>query len=197
MEPLTHRGESRLRVWLAPFEGGRARLFVHLALACLLLSASSVASRSPRFRLDLAVLVIVYVALEYPMLRGIVAALVVGWIADLMSGESRGLSMAALVIAYLLVRLVVARITGSKWIMITGVSVFATIVDFIVRFLLESLVGPSLATVRSMGSAIFTLLFGALILGYPCYRLFRFVDNRFRPREESVVVGSLTPRRWM
>jgi hypothetical protein len=81
--------------------------------------------------------------------------------------------------------------------MVTAVSVFATVVDFVVRFLLESLVGPSLATVHSMGPSTVTLLAGSLFLGYPVYRLLRLVDDRFRPREQGVVVGSLTPRRWM
>ena len=81
--------------------------------------------------------------------------------------------------------------------MITGVSVFATIIDFVARISIETIVGPSLATVHSMGPAMFSLFFGAIVLGYPSYRLFRFVDNRFRPREENVVVGSLIPRRWM
>src|SRR5215472_3749094 len=175
MEPLTHRGESRLRVWLAPFEGGRARLFAHLVITCLLLSIASVASRTPALRIDLAALVVVYIALEYEMLRGIVTTLVVGWMADVMSGESRGLSMASLVIAYLLVRVVVARITGSQWMMITGVGVLATAVDFAVRCLLESFVGPSLATVHAMRPAMLTILIAALLLGYPCYRLFRLV----------------------
>jgi rod shape-determining protein MreD len=184
-------------MWLAPFEGGRARLAAHLFVTCLLLSVSSVAARWPTWRVDFAALVVVYIALEYPMLRGIVTTLVVGWMADVMSGESRGLSMASLVMAYLLVRLVVARITGAQWMMITSVSVLATMVDFFVRFLLEWSIGPSLATVAAMRPAALAILIGSLVLGYPCYRLFRLVDDRFRPRETGVPVGSLTPRRWM
>src|SRR5437763_1782973 len=160
MDPIGQRGESPLRMWLAPFEGGRARLFAHLLLAWLLLSAASVAATHPALRIDVASLVIVYVALEYAMLRGIAMALLVGYSADVLSGESRCLSMASLVIVFLIVRLVVARITGSRWFMITAVSVFGTVLGLGSKVMLEWFVGPGISTFRAMMPALPAILIG-------------------------------------
>jgi rod shape-determining protein MreD len=196
LDPIGQRGQSPLGALLSPFEVGRARLFAHVVLASLLLVLESVAARSPHFRLDLASLVIVYIALEYTLLQGAFATLIVGYLADLISGESRGLSMAGLVIVFLLVRLLVVRITGSRWFMVTSVSVFSTIAALLLRLLIEAIVGPASATLRSITPAIPSLVVGSAVLAVPCYRLFRLVDDRFRPRDDSFTVyPSYVPRK--
>jgi rod shape-determining protein MreD len=195
MDPIGQRGESPLRALLAPFEVGRARLYAHLVLASAMLVIASVGAKSPMVRIDVASLVIVYVALEYTLLRGAVAAIAVGYLADLVSGESRGLSMASSVMVFLMVRLLVVRVTGSRWFMVTSVSMFSTAVALSARFLIENTVGPANTTIRAVSPAFASLLIGSALLGYPCYRLFRLVDDRFRPRADTIAYASLIPRR--
>lgn len=197
MDPITQRGESRLRTLIAPFDGGRARLAAHVVLATMLLAAAGVGARLLAFRMDVGALVIVYVALEYSLLRGAIAAGVLAYIADLFSGESRCLTMASLAIVFVVMRLMVVRVTGARWLTITAVSVFATIVDLTLKLALETLVGPGVTTFAAMAPSLPAILGGAAVFGYPCYRLFFLVDDRFRPREESIVYGTLVPRRWM
>lgn len=196
LDPIGQHGESRLRVWLAPFEGGRARLIVLLAITWLLLTLQSVAATHPRLRLDLGVLVVIYVALEYAMVRGAVTALLIGYLGDVFSGESRGLMAASMVLVFVLVRLMVVRVTGSRWLMITSISALGVIVRLAFHFGIEAFAGPNRSTFRAIVPALPALIFGTALLGFPVYRLLRLVDDRFKPRDEPIRYGSSISNRW-
>lgn len=79
--------------------------------------------------------------------------------------------------------------------MITAISVIATTLSFIVRIALEGTFGPGLSTLHAMMPAVPALMIGAVVFGYPCYRLLRAIDERFKPREDAVPLASTMPRR--
>jgi rod shape-determining protein MreD len=180
---------------LVLFEGGRLRVLALLAVAALLFAAQNVLIHRTPLVLDAAALVVVYLALESAVTSGAVLALLVGYLGDVFSGESRGLVSASLVLVFLLIRLSVVRLTGSRWIPITALSVVATLLALFIRFLIEALVGPDRSTFSAISPSLGSLVIGAVLFGYPCYRLLRFVDDRFRTREDDATIRSIIPRR--
>ncbi|MCK6547420.1 hypothetical protein L6R52_16340 [Myxococcota bacterium] len=174
-----------MRTFGSLIDGGPLRLIGMLVAATLLVAVETVVATRPPLRFDLGTLAVVYFALESPVAGGAVASLLVGLVADVFSGESRGLSSASMMVAYLVVRLLVARSTGARWGMITAVSLLGTSIVFFVRFALEAAVGPDRATFDAASPALPFLLLGAVLFGYPVYRFLRWVDERFRPRDDD------------
>lgn len=192
MTRLGHPGDGG-RIIL--FEGGRLRVLALFATTALLLAIQNVLDRFLPLSLDFATLLAVFLALESQVVSGAVLALLTGYLGDLASGESRGLVAASSVLVFLLLRLSVVRLTGSRWLMITGISVIAVVLALFLRLTIESLVGPGRSSFDAMSSAFPGLVLGAALFGYPVYRLVRLVDNRFRTREDEVTIKSFTPRR--
>lgn len=175
-------------------EGGPIRLAALLGVAWLLIAAQGVLALSG-LRVDLGTLAVVYFALESAPFAGGVASLLVGYLADLSSGEARGLSSASMVLSFLLVRLSVSRSNSARGLMISAVAVLGTALTFLARLALESWVGPDLASWDQALSALPSMLLGAALLGYPTYRVMRLVDDRVRRREDDVAHRTLLPRR--
>src|SRR5688572_1624755 len=109
------------------FEGGRLRVLVLLAITALLMAVQNVLNRFLPVSVDVASLAIVYLALESQVVSGAVLALMVGYLGDLSSGESRGLISASAVLVYLILRLSVVRLTGARFLPITVISVISTV----------------------------------------------------------------------
>jgi cell shape-determining protein MreD len=192
---LPSASDSHLRTRLVLFEGGRLRALAILGVTVLLLSIQSVVLHRTPLASDVATLLIVYLALESGLVTGILLALMIGYAGDLFSGESRGLISGSLVLLFLILRLSVVRLTGSRWIPITAISVLATLLSALLRLGLEGIVGPGRSTLNAMLPALPGLMLGAALFGYPCYRLLRFIDDRFRSREDEVTLSSLVSRR--
>lgn len=169
--------------WGGLFEPATARALADLALALLLFVALSVV-RAPVFRPDLATLVVVFLALEHELVLGLSLSAAVGYLSDQFSGLGAGLDAATCVVVFLVLRLFVARIVGSAFVMVTVLSVVATGVAFLVRQLIEMVVGPNQAGLAGLAPALPSVVAGAAGLGFVVYRLFRLVDDRFRPRED-------------
>lgn len=189
---LGFRGEGD-RVVL--FEGGRLRVFVLLLVTTVLMAIQNVLNRYLPVTLDVTSLVIVYLALESRVISGAVLALLIGYLGDLASGESRGLVSASAVFVFLVLRLSVVRLTGARFLPITAMSALAALASLFVRLGIETVVGPGQASFAGMSGAILDVVLGAALFGYPCYRLLRSVDDRFRTREDEVTIRSFTPRR--
>lgn len=189
---LGFRGEGD-RVVL--FEGGRLRVLVLLAVTALLMAIQNVLNRFLPVTIDVTSLVVVYLALESGVVSGAVLALLIGYAGDIASGESRGLVSASAVFLFLILRLSVVRLTGARFLPITAMSVVASVLSLLLRMAIETVVGPGRSTFSGMSTAFIGLMLGAALFGYPCYRLIRSVDNRFRTREDEVTIRSFTPRR--
>lgn len=172
--------------WRRLFGSVRFRLLLIALVATILLTIQSVVARQPTLRSDFATLVVVYLALEQSFGTGLVMTLVVGYVADVFSGEPRGLYMASLVIVFLLLRMVVFRIVGSRWFIVTAIAVLSTLAALLVRLAIESMLGPGEASLADVSPALVATFGVAATFGYPIYRLLRFIEERFRGREEAM-----------
>src|SRR5262245_61200531 len=149
------------------FEGGRLRVLALLAVTAVLLAVQGVWIRFTSVVLDVTTLVVVYLALESQVVSGSVLALLVGYLGDLASGESRGLVSSSSVMVFLVLRLSVVRLTGSRWLPITAISLVATLLALFLRFAIEALVGPDRSSFSAMSPSIVGLVIGSLVFGYP------------------------------
>jgi rod shape-determining protein MreD len=165
------------------FEPLTARAVVVLALSAALFLILSVV-RVPTVRPDLAALVVVFLALEHELVPGLALSAAVGYLSDQFSGLGAGLDALTCVAVFLLLRLFVARIVGGRAVMVTVLSVVATGLALFVRQVVEMVVGPNEAGLASLAPALPSVVLGAVGLGYAVYRLFRWVDDRLRPRED-------------
>ena len=153
----------------------------------LLLLVQGVAMRSPPFRADVATLVVVYLALEHPIIPGAALAFVVGYLADVFAGTGRGLYGLSMVILFFAVRLPVVRLAGARFPFITFVAVVSTSMSVVIAFSVEQIIGPARASFPSVGSELVPLLISAGCLGYPLYWLLKRLDERLGEQEDDFV----------
>lgn len=170
------------------FEPATLRAMAVLALALVLFLALSVV-RAPTVRPDLATLVVVFLALEHDLVPGLTLSAAVGYLSDQFSGLGPGLDAATCVVVFLVLRLFVARIVGGRPVMVSVLAVVATGLAFVVRQIIEMVVGPNKAGLAAMAPALPSVVLGAAGLGFVVYRLFRLVDDRLRPRESYGMGG--------
>src|SRR5687767_11228919 len=154
----------------------RIRVTLVVVAATMLLATQSVFALEPELRADVATLVIVYLSMEHELISGMVVTLVVGYIADVFSGDPPGLYLASLVIVYLVLRLIVLRIVGSRWFIVTGLSILATFFAIVVRLLIEALIGPDEASLAAFNPALPATFLVAALGGYPIYRVLWFFE---------------------
>lgn len=165
------------------FEPQTLRVVANLLAALALFLVASVV-REPSVRPDLATLVVVFLALEQELLRGLVLAAAVGYLSDIFSGLGSGLDAATNVAVYLVLRVFVARIAGGTALMVTLMALVATALALFVRQVIEAVVGPGQASLALLLPALPSVVLGAALLGYPVYRGLLSIDRRFRPKEE-------------
>ncbi len=168
---------------------GRFRVLLVIVAATVLMTIQSVLALKPRLRPDVATLVIVYLAMEHELISGLVTTLVVGYIADVFSGDPPGLYLASLVIVYLVLRLIVLRIVGSRWFIVTGLSILATVLAILVRLAIVGLLGPKEAQLSAINPAIPAIFLVAALGGYPIYRVLGFFERGLRaddPRSSAL-----------
>ena len=159
---------------------GRIRVALVVLAATVLLTMQSVFALKPSLRADVATLVIVYLAMDHELISGMVVALVVGYIADVFSGDPPGLYLASLVIVYLVLRLIVLRIVGSRWFIVTGLSILATFLAILVRALISVILGSGDARFSAINPALLTTFLMAALGGYPVYRVLAFCERGLR-----------------
>ncbi len=164
----------------ALLKSGRLRVALVVIAAAILLTVQSVVAQKPRLRPDVASLVIVYLAMDHELIPGLVVALVVGYVADVFSGQAPGLYMASLVVVYLVLRLIVLRIVGSRWFIVTGLSILATFLGILVRLSIVDVLGPGGVGFRTIGPTLPVAFLVAVLGGYPIYRLLGFCEHGLR-----------------
>jgi rod shape-determining protein MreD len=161
------------------------RDLVLIASTLLLFVVQGVLLAHPVVRTDLATLVVVYLTLERAVIRGAVLSLVIGYLNDVFAGTSHGLCASTMVVVFFLVRLLVAQMVGEGFLFVTAVSVFSTGLAVFAGLLIERAMGPGMSSLAAMSPALPSLLLSAAVLGYPIWRLFKALDERFTEPEDD------------
>lgn len=165
-------------------DGARIRDLVLILLSWALFILQSALAINPGLRFDLGALIIVFIALELELFPGLLVSLAVGYLDGLHAGDTPGMTITALVLVYLLLRLVVVRVRAPEWPLIIGLGLIATMVDLMARFFVDAVVGKSELHLSGIGDGLAGNLAGALLLSYPIYRALRAVKERFKTRED-------------
>ena len=167
----------------APAPGSTSARVTVLAIAALvLLVGTSVVARSWPVRIDAATLVVVFLALETNFHTGLWASLLIGYLAGLYAGVPAGLDAAVAVALFAVLRVFVARIVGSRWVMVTTVATIATFGAIAGRLFVHGLFQPipwPLVLPSIPGQLV-----ASVILAWPAYRLLRAVQTQLTPRDE-------------
>ncbi len=167
---------------------GRSALNLRMAVlvfaALVLLVAQSVIARSWSIRLDASSLVVVFLALETPFWSGLWTSLLVGYLAGLYSGVPAGLDAAVAVGQYVVIRIFVARIVGSRWLMVTTIAGMATAGALAGRLMIQNAVGAEPIYWRLVLPAVPGQLAAAVVLGWPIFRVLQWVQLQLTPRDE-------------
>jgi rod shape-determining protein MreD len=175
------------RVGLDP-EHFRRLLVVLLSL--LLLVIAAVVRHRPGLTIDVLSPIIVYLALEHGLMDGLGLAVVIGYIADVSSGEARGLTTSVAVLLFLGLRLFVSRIIGATPLMVTLMVLFGTALSLFLRLSIETTIGPDEASLSGVWPALPGLFGGAALFGYPVYRLLHAISTFVRPKAQYGFSGN-------
>lgn len=175
------------RVGLAP-EQLRQVLVVVVSVLGLILA--QVLRHRPGWTLDLLAPVVVYLALEHGLMDGLGLVVGIAYVADVLSGDPRGLTVAVAVQAYLGLRLFVSRIIGANPIVVTSMVLLTTGYTLGARYVLEGVVGPGDLSWAGAWPTFPYLFGGSLLFGYPLYRLLHALSAVFRSRPEYGFSGS-------
>ncbi len=167
------------------FDLGRLKDVLLVVFAALMIVVLSAVAQRPAFRVDIATLIIVYLALERELIAGMLLSLSVGYLADLFSGQPPGLYMASEVMVFLGLRLFVFRIVGSRFLIVTGIGLTSTLVALLLRSIIQGVLGPARPAFSAMAPAWAALLVGPILLGYPIHTALRLIDARFKTREDA------------
>ncbi len=173
------------------FEPQALRMTVNLVCALALVIGLSVV-RIPAFRPDILTLVVVFLALEHELVFGLIIAVSAGYLSDLFSGLGPGLDAATNVGVYLVLRVFVAKIAGSRPATVTVLAVLSTLLALVLRQTLEAILGPNQASLRGLVPALPYIVMAPILLGYPVYWGLRWVDRKFRPRSKTSLGGRPT-----
>ena len=169
-EPTPTRGPASFRIGVVVF------------VALLVLLMQSVVARNWPIRIDGATLVVAFLALEMAFWTGLWTALLIGYLAGLYSGVPAGLDAAVAVVQFVVIRIFVARIVGSRWVMVTTIAVMATAGAVLGRVMIYSATTP--VSWGMILPAVPAQLIAALLLGWPVFRTLQWVQLQLTPREE-------------
>lgn len=170
------------------FEPQALRMIVNLLCALSLVIGLSVV-RIPAFRPDVLTLVVVFLALEHELVFGLIIAVCAGYLSDLYSGLGPGLDAATNVGVYLVLRVFVTRIAGSRPLTVTVLALMSTVLALLIRQALEALLGPNQASLRGLVPALPSIILVPIFTAYPLYRVLRWVDGQFRPKVKTALGG--------
>lgn len=182
---LSLEGDGRFRRFSQwGVDSGGLRAASILAVAVLLqLLASGLAWR-PGVRVDPVALGVTFCALEAGLVRGLLISLGIGYMADLYSGQPRGLWMAGAVLTYGVLRLFVVRVVGARFLTVAVLSALAASVSGVLRTGLEALFGGGVHPGALVDLVVTALASGGV--GFPAFMLFRWASDRFRARDENL-----------
>lgn len=181
---LSLEPDSRFRRFSAwGLESGGLRAASILAVAALSTAFSGVLARSTGLRLDPAALGAMFCALEVGLGRGLILATAIGYIADVSSGQPRGLWTFGTVVAYGVLRLFVVRVVGARAGTIMVLTALAAFTAHVARWGLEATVGNEGGL---WGLRVLIGVLGTTLLGYPAFLVYGWASDRFRSRDDTL-----------
>ncbi len=154
-----------------------------IATIVLLVVQSVVAHRLP-IRLDMATLVIVFLALETAFWPGLWTSLIVGYLAGLHSGIPAGVDASVAVIEYIVIRIFVARVVGSRWLLVTTIAAAATAGAVLAQMFILSMLGSSARTWLLVFPTLPARVIASALLAWPVFRVLQWVRMLLTPRDE-------------
>ncbi|MEO1232389.1 MAG: hypothetical protein AAFZ18_26175 [Myxococcota bacterium] len=181
---LSLEPESRFRrisAW--GLESGGLRAASILVVAALSTAFSGVLARDTGLRIDPAALGATFCALEVGLARGLILAASIGYIADVSSGQPRGLWTFGTVVAYGVLRLFVIRVVGARAGTVMILTALAAGTAYLARWGLELLTGND---VGLWGVRMMLGVAGTTLLGYPAFVVYGWASDRFRSREDTL-----------
>lgn len=172
LDPSPGRGPATLRMGIVVFA------------ALVLMLQQSVIARSWPVRVDSATLVVVFLALETPFWTGLWTSLVVGYLAGLYSGVPAAMDAAVAAATYVVIRVFVARVVGSRWLMVTTTALMATAGAILGRVIVSRMLSPNPAPWSMVAPSVPAQLVAAAALGWPVFRILQWVQLQLTPRDE-------------
>ena len=160
-------------------EGLRGASVIGVQLVLLVLGAA--AAWRPGLRVDVPVLGVLFCALEFRLVPGFLVSLVIGYLADVFSGQPHGLWMAGSLGSYAVLRLLVVRVVGAQLRTIILLAAVAAASSALIRGVLED--QPSRAILARVGAGL-----AAAVLAYPAYRLFLWASDPFREKDPQTLL---------
>jgi len=160
------------------------RTVVVVSAALVLLVMQSVIARNWPIRIDAGTLVVVFLALETSFWTGMWTSLIVGYLAGLFSGVPASMDAAVAVAQFVVIRIFVARIVGSRWLLVTTIVVMATSGAIAGRTLVHAVVGADEIPWRLILPAVLGQLGASLVLAWPVFRALQWLQLNLTPRDE-------------
>ncbi len=136
-------------------------------------------------------LVVMCVVLERDVVGGALTSALVGYVADVLWASERGLHALAAAATFLLLRVLVARVPGSRPPTVIGLGTLGVALVAVLPSLADALLGGGTRSpLAALGAAPGLALAGALC-AWPTFVVFRRVERGFREREEDAALRRL------
>ena len=147
----------------------------------------SVFVRPPLVICNIAILVVVFLALERSFLPGAIMAMTLGYLSDVVLGTDRGLFMLTLMFLFILVRFFVARFQGGQGLFVTLISATSAFLATTIAIVLEGLFSNQSNQVAVFSLSTVAVVITGAALGYPVYKSLMVLEQRFHEPEDDFV----------
>ncbi len=165
-----------------------SRSLLTLAMVALLVVIEGVVHARTAVHVDVAGLALAYFVLERPVVSGAASALVVGYLVDVSAGLPSGLYATAAVLAFLVLRVGVAKLRWSGPLFSTLIGLLTVALVPLWVLTLDALLGPGTMSWAGALPAVPALVLSTILLCYPLHRLLARIDERLgRPDDEFVL----------
>ena len=173
-----------MRTWLRT-ESGLLRVASVLAATLVLLASSSFAVVHIGVRVDVISLSVVFLALEFGTVSGLMMCVVLGYLGDLFAGQPKGLWITGAVWSYFLLKALMTSAFEARLPTVVVLGIISTVFSWFIRSLVLVFLGPE-GLPRGIWLPLLSSLLSAIVLAYPVYLFIHFCSDRFRGRDESM-----------
>ena len=136
---------------------------------------------------NVAVVFVVFLALERGFVPGAVMAMILGYLSDVVFGTDRGLYMMTMVTVFVCIRFLIVRFQGVQALFVTLISGLGAILATLVPVVLEKVFSVSEHSVPLFTLSNTVIVITGAALGYPVFRTLRGLEERFHEPEDDFV----------
>lgn len=165
-----------------------SRNFLAALLMLVLLVVEGVLHARTTWVVDVGAVILAYLVLERPILGGAAMALLLGYLEDLRAGVPTGLYASATVLAFLVVRVGVAKIRWSGPVFSALVSLVSALVVLLWVVAIDGFLGQGRMSLRSALPTVPSLALSTIVLCYPVHRLFARIDERLARADDELIL---------